>query len=230
MEDIRRFERENTVDATNQLPNSERFFSDVGRGGLRVLFVGNSITLHAPKPEIGWTHLWGMAASNRENDYVHQTMELIRTLHPNADMCAAQIANWERAYWRGEEELEHVRAARDWEPDIVVIRLGENTGESLLSEHAYAPALIDMMNFFTRNGESKLVVTDLFWPNPVKDAEIKKAAEALNAPLVHIGDLGMRDDMKAIGLFEHSGVAAHLGDLGMKTIAERIFDVIKTMI
>ena len=50
MEDIRRFERENTVDAANQLPNSERFFSDVGRGGLRVLFVGNSITLHAPKP------------------------------------------------------------------------------------------------------------------------------------------------------------------------------------
>lgn len=230
MEDIRRFERENTVDAANQLPNSERFFSDVGRGGLRVLFVGNSITLHAPKPEIGWTYNWGMAASSRENDYVHQTMKLIHALRPDADFCAAQVANWERAYWRGEEELEFVRPARDWKPDIVVIRLGENTGENLLAEHPYAPALIDMMNVFTRNGEGRLIVTDLFWPNPAKDAEIRKAAEALEAPLVHIGDLGMRDDMKAIGLFEHGGVAAHPGDLGMKTIAERLFDVIKTMI
>lgn len=73
-------------------------------------------------------------------------------------------------------------------------------------------------------------MTDLFWPNPAKDAEIRKAAEALHAPLVHIGDLGTRDDMKAVGLFEHGGVAAHPGDLGMKTIAERLFDVIKTMI
>ncbi len=29
----------------------------------RVLFLGNSITLHAPKRDIGWTANWGMAAS-----------------------------------------------------------------------------------------------------------------------------------------------------------------------
>ncbi len=37
----------------------------------RVLFPGNSITLHGPAPAIGWTGNWGMAASAEHLDYVH---------------------------------------------------------------------------------------------------------------------------------------------------------------
>ncbi len=37
----------------------------------RILFLGNSLTLHGPKPEIQWTGNWGMAASAQDKDYVH---------------------------------------------------------------------------------------------------------------------------------------------------------------
>ena len=48
-------------------------------------------------------------------------------------------------------------------------------------------------------------------------------AKEKNYPLVSLGDLGELDEMKAIGKFEHSGVAAHPGDKGMQNIADRIW-------
>jgi hypothetical protein len=36
--------------------------------------------------------------------------------------------------------------------------------------------------------------------------------------------------MKAIGLFEHEGVANHPGDIGMKNIAERILKELKNLL
>ena len=43
----------------------------------RILFVGNSITLHNPSPKIGWTGKWGMAASAESKDYVHLVVQAL---------------------------------------------------------------------------------------------------------------------------------------------------------
>ena len=50
MEDIKK----NSVSAQSQV-KKEGFAKIVNQGGkLRVLFIGNSITRHGPKPDIGW--------------------------------------------------------------------------------------------------------------------------------------------------------------------------------
>ena len=53
---------------------------------------------------------------------------------------------------------------------------------------------------------------------------VKRVAQKLNAPCIYLGDLGEMDEMKAVGLFEHSGVAAHPGDKGMSEIAKLILE------
>ncbi len=75
-----------------------------------------------------------------------------------------------------------------------------------------------------------MLITTLFWPNEAKNEVVRRVAQKKNTVLVELSDLGTRDEMKAIGLFEHEGVAAHPGDLGMLTIAERIFEAMKPML
>ena len=62
--------QENPVPAIGQNAKDKTAF-DPAKKGPRVLFVGNSITLHGPSPKIGWTNNWGMAATARDKDYVH---------------------------------------------------------------------------------------------------------------------------------------------------------------
>ena len=57
---------QNNVPASNQVQERNYIGIVDNKAKINVLFIGNSITRHEPKPEIGWEHDWGMAASKRE--------------------------------------------------------------------------------------------------------------------------------------------------------------------
>ena len=222
---------QNTVAATEQVQDMDNM-RVVRRGGSkRVLFIGNSITRHGPKPDIGWEHDWGMAASCLEKDYVHQTVEILEERGMTVDYAFANFSRWEVNYW-DDSVLSECDDFLRFEPDIVVIRIGENIWSRAvrdkLQEIALYPHCELMVKSFAKKG-ARIILTDLFWPHEPIDSVICRVAEAGNYPLVHLGDLGVLDENKAIGLFEHTGVAAHPGDLGMYRIAERIATVILNM-
>lgn len=219
---MRNFEKDNTVAAENQLPQEQRLTSAEGGAAFRVLFVGNSITRHGPKPDIGWPWDWGMAASSIENDYAHLFMRMLKCLIPGASHRIAQAASWERAYWQGADVLREFESALTPGNDLIVVRIGENILPEDMEKYPLEPAFEEMLRFFGKNG-GRLLMTGLFWPNERKQAAMEAAARQLNVPFVPLSDLGTRDDMKALGLFEHAGVAAHPGDLGMRAIAGRVF-------
>ena len=95
----------NNVSAEGQLKASQYVWLECPDAkGIRVLFAGNSITLHGARPELGWHFDWGMAASCKEKDYVHLVEQEILGLCPDATFCICQGAEWELHYQNGIEK------------------------------------------------------------------------------------------------------------------------------
>lgn len=213
----------NTVSSTKQLKENQcvRFFN-LGAMGKRIMFVGNSMTLHGIKDDIGWHIECGMAASKKENDYVHILMKKVDGIIPDSEYCICQVAEWERRYKNGEETYSLFESASDFDADIIVMRFIENCPTNDFDSEIFKSQLDGLLKYLNKSGKAKIIITTGFWRHPADETIIEYAKEN-NLPLVELGDLGEKDEMKAIGLFEHEGVANHPGDLGMKNMADRIF-------
>lgn len=213
----------NTVEASKQVKEKFKIFDDV-KGGKRVLFLGNSITLHETKPEIGWNHNWGMAASSERNDYVHIVLDGLEEKFGAVNYCITNVGEWELNFWKT-EALESFFASKDFGADIVIVRLGENVNRQKLSEYDFEKYFENFVRYFSGKAE-KVIITDLFWEYKELDEMIKNVCERVNGRFVMLSDLGYDNANKALGLFEHEGVALHPGDRGMAKIAERILAAI----
>jgi len=186
--------------------------------------LGNSITRHAPALDIGWPHDWGMAASKEENDYVHVAVKMLDEIYGKVNYCTACCGDWERAYMQ-DEKIPRWNLAREFEADIIVVRLGENIWGPLrenLDKVPLYPHLDTFIKHFKVKENAKVVVTDLFWAFEGIDKVLRQVCEENGYSLVHISDLGETDEMKALGQFWHEGVALHPNDNGMRAIAERV--------
>ena len=107
------------------------------------------------------------------------------------------------------------------------MRLIENCPGNDFDAEVFKRELHLLLSYLDPTNKAHVILTTGFWHHPGDDA-IRAYGEEHALPVAVLGDLGEDDSMKAIGLFEHSGVANHPGDLGMKMIAERIFAVMKT--
>lgn len=211
----------NTVNAENQTREKTKIVINPNEK-IRILFLGNSITLHETKPEIGWNHNWGMAASAEENDYVHIVLSELQKRYGEISYGIINVGDWETNYF-DDGVIEKFNSAKDFNADIVVIRFGENVNQSNFEKYPLIGFLRKFVNLFTKNAK-QVIVTDNFWDHEYICNTLKTFALEKNYDFVTISDLGYVDENKALGLFEHPGVAIHPGDLGMQRIAERIIE------
>jgi lysophospholipase L1-like esterase len=194
----------------------------------KVLILGNSITRHGPKADIGWTGNWGMAASAEEKDFVH-LIEKGFTERAGTDarpkVLAVNIAEFERNYATYDVPTK-LKEATAFGADLIILAIGENV-PALTTEDSKAQFKSSVLKLLaTLNGDRnpRIIVRSPFWANPAKDEVLKQAAQETGGVFVDISALGKDESNYARSErpFKNEGVARHPGDKGMQAIAEAI--------
>ena len=223
---------QNTVSSKNQLlPSATAKHYDLPDAKLKIAIAGNSITCHGILPSIGWHNEWGMAASSEDKDFFHLVMNDFRKKYPDTSFLRIQASAWEREFWKEPEEYApQIKELHDYDADIIVLRLSENCSAEECKNHDFAKGFMTLCDYLSRGGKSKLLITDSFWYSPWTAEGVEKAAQKYCGTVLKLSDLGERDEMKALGLFEHAGVAGHPGDVGMRAIADRILERLFEMV
>ena len=197
----------------------------------RILFLGNSITLHGPAPAIGWLGNWGMAASSKENDYVHLMLKAItQTAGKEPQSLVANAASFERQYETYDIDS-GLKRELAFQADLIIVAIGENV-PALTSEQAKAKFLASMTKLLKKlqaDGNPVIVVRTCFWPDRAKDTILKQACGEVGGIFVDTSTLGKVEANYARSerQFSHAGVAAHPGDRGMKAIADAILEALR---
>lgn len=217
----------------NTVPSAKQTVScvikdGVCRGNVRILFIGNSMTYHGYKPDIGWFGSYGMAASCKENDYVHRLLAMLEKENIFADKCIVNAAEWERNYKTGNEVLKRgiYSEAVKFEADIIIVRILENCPTDNWERETFKKQFLTFLDYFNPTNNTKVILTTSFWRHKGSEV-IEEVSKERGLQCVYMTDLGDKEEMKAIGKFEHGGVAIHPGDLGMDNMAKRLFPAVK---
>lgn len=208
--------------------------SDLRIGNLRVgkvLFLGNSITLHSPAPQIGWNGNWGMAASSKERDYVHNLVsQLAKASGGEPEVMVRNVADFERTLTDYDIQSQ-LKAELAFKADVIVIALGENAASPKSDEAKvqFEKAFASLLAELTQHDKPTVFVRSQFWQDADKDSLLKKTCENVGGTFVDISQLGADESnyARAEQKIEHAGVAGHPGDKGMQAIADALWQAIE---
>ncbi len=213
----------NPVPSANQ--NKGCFFPELNEAfpsGKRYLFVGNSVTKHGPKPDIGWNQDNGMAASDLDHDYVHILKKRILAREPDASIAILQVAFFERAFWEP-DILDRCKDAIGYHADTIVLFFGANVPKdydagTLKPAISFGEAYEKLRAALAPDKTQTVIHLEGFYIRPVLEAEKKIVAEKYGDRFLPMDDIRARDDVR--GRFNHPS------DTGMLAIADRIWEAI----
>ena len=213
--------QENIVPATNQNSASNYLYNNPS-SKVRILFVGNSITKHGPKPDIGWERDCGMAASSVDCDYVHLIVKKIMEKYdPNVSYGIAQVAHYEQNFFES-TPADRYEKAKQFDANLLICFYGANVPKTYDTatdpKKTFGQAYEDMRNYLAAP-QAEVYHSMGFYIRPVLEAEKLAVAEKYGETYIDISDIR--------ALPETHGMFNHPNDLGMQMIADRFFEAIE---
>lgn len=210
-------------------------------GVLKIFCVGNSLLSHGVAENLGWYGSWGMAATSMEKDYFHVMQSLFSEEFPDVEVqwYKSAASNFERDVTNS-TETDYSNAIngtfgskmRQVIPDIVTFQIGDNTPSDSVTAESYAHALEQAIDFCREvNPDVKIIISKHFYgsANDKKCIGAEMAAKSRNVSIVELYTLN-KPENKAIGQYEHAGVANHPNDNGMQAVAETFYGVIRKFV
>ena len=195
-----------------------------------ILVLGNSITIHPLAPQVGWNSHWGMAASKREADFIHQLAAQLKV-----EVIPYNVSAWEREFQHF--PLETLLPVLNRPMDVIILRLGENVQDS---EH-FSEALVTFIHYIEQhNPKAKLLISGTFWQNDQVNNILQEIAYQKNIPFVSLQHLDQSmykayvgqeifNEDGSINKISNQGVADHPNDLGMQQIANLLAEAVKKL-
>lgn len=146
-------------------------------------------------------------------------------------MLVANIADFERNFAAYDVDS-NLKGQFAFRPDIVVVAIGENV-PALATDEAntqFKASYLKLLTALKKNGQPAIFIRSCFWPDKIKNELMQQACATVGGVFVDISSLGKDESnfARSERSFAHSGVAAHPGDKGMKSIADALFKAIKS--
>lgn len=194
---------------------------------IKVLCIGNSITIHPILEDIWWGN-WGMAATEQQYDYVHVIEKGLKVKDSTATVTPFNASVWERNMDINLDSLFGDYLQPDL--DLIIFRFGENVSDIANLNQKFD----DLVQYVvSKCPTAKFVITGVFWQNDEKDMAFNNVAAKYNMTFIRLSDLDNAENKQRIGNMvsgedgqQHEitnlGVANHPNNAGMNKIANRI--------
>lgn len=203
----------------------------------RILFLGNSITLHGPKPDIDWSGNWGMAATAQSKDYIHRLTTAINattggslTVSPvgggGADNIVSIADSLERGY--SSYTNSQLQTQINYHANIVVLQFGENIDMGSFDGVTFKSRLETLVSGLKTSSNPNIFMTgEILASNSVVDAIKQQVCGEDPMHRVFVDMSAFRADptnrASSEGMFSDPGVQWHPGDKGMQFIAGTLY-------
>ena len=145
-------------------------------------------------------------------------------------MCVFNGATWERDYLNQDKLNLIIKTAKDFAPDIIIIRIGENFNKPMLKDGIDPFPAFDGLLKGCLGVSKNISISSMFWAHPILDEAITKAANINKCNYFLLSDLGADRKYLAYEQYNNSaGYCGHPGDYGMEVIAERVLNEISKL-